>query len=113
MLCTHIKHLPLLFVAVALVSCATPGSAPIAQSAGARDGSSEAKAIIVPKTGEITGVTYEYEYIRSHYPGAQPVTQALSIDNAGKAYDAITFKTPDGKQHTLYFDIQRFFGHLP
>jgi hypothetical protein len=104
------KHLFSVLVAAALVSCATPGAAP---TSGVRDGSSEAKAIIVPKTGEITGVAYEYQYIRSHYPGAQPVSQALSIDAAGKAYDAITFKTPDGKQHTLYFDIQRFFGHLP
>jgi hypothetical protein len=105
------KHLALPFFAAALLSCATPGTSPT--TSGTRDGSSEARAIIVPKTGEITGVAYEYEYIRSHYPGAQPVSQALSIDDAGKAYDAITFKARDGKQHTLYFDIQRFFGHLP
>jgi hypothetical protein len=110
MLSARIKQLPVFVIAAALASCATPGPAP---ASGVRDGSSEAKAIIVPKTGEITGVAYEYEYIRSHYPGARPIDQALSIDNAGKAYDAIRFKTPDGKQHTLYFDIQRFFGHLP
>lgn len=107
------KHFVLLLSSVTLVSCATPGSAPSGHTTGGRDGSSEAKAIIVPKTGEIIGVAYEYQYIRSHYPGAQPVMQSLSIDDAGKAYDAITFKTPDGKQHTLYFDIQRFFGKLP
>jgi hypothetical protein len=110
MLGARTKHLLLGVIAAALVSCTTPSSAP---TSGARDGSSERRAIIVPKTGEITGVAYEYEYIRSHYPGAQPMMQALSIDDAGKAYDLITFKTPDGKQHRLYFDIQRFFGHLP
>ena len=99
------KHVALLLLATVLVSCATPGAAPTAQQAGARDGSSEAKAIIVPKTGEITGVAYEYQYIRSHYPGAEPVMQSLSIDDAGKAYDAITIKTRDAKQRTLYFDI--------
>src|SRR6266436_2551513 len=110
MLITRMKHLALLLLAAALASCATPGSVPPAQTAGGRDGSSEAKAIIVPKTGEITGFAYEYQYIRSHYPGAEPVMQSLSIDDAGNAYDAITIKTRDGKQHTLYFDIQRFFG---
>jgi hypothetical protein len=113
MLMMRIKHLALLFLAATLASCATPSSAPPAQTAGPRDGTSEARAIIVPKSGEITGVAYEYEYIRSHYPGAKPVMQSLSIDHAGKAYDAITIKTRDGKQRTLYFDIQRFFGKLP
>jgi hypothetical protein len=107
------KHLPLVLLAVALVSCATPSATPPVKEGGLRDGSSEANAIIVPKSGEITGVAYEYQYIHSHYPGAEPVTQSLSIDDAGKAYDAITIKTRDGKQRTLYFDIQRFFGKLP
>jgi hypothetical protein len=110
MLTPRMQHVAILSVAVVLASCATPDSAPRAQTAGLRDGSSEAKAIIVPKTGDIMGVAYEYQYIRSHYPGAEPVMQSLSIDDAGKAYDAITIKTRDGKQRTLYFDIQRSFG---
>jgi len=113
MLTARMKHAALVLIVAAFASCATPGSPPSAKTASGRDGSSEAKAIIVPKTGEISGVAYEYQSIRLHYPGAEPVMQSLSIDNAGKAYDAITIKTRGGKQRTLYFDIQRFFGKLP
>jgi hypothetical protein len=108
-----VKYLLRLLLAAALVSCATPRATPTARSTGARDSASTEKAIVVPKTGEITGVAYEYEYIRSHYPGARPTSQALSIDDAGRAYDAITFTTPDRKEHILYSDIQRFFGKIP
>jgi hypothetical protein len=35
--------------------------------------------------------------------------QALG-SHGGKPYDIMTFKTTDGKQRTLYFDLSRYFG---
>jgi hypothetical protein len=106
-----LKYLLTLVLAAALLSCASPTASTGVSSPSGRDGSSAAKAIVVPETGEMTGVAYEYEYIRSHYPGAQPIMQALAVEG-NKAYDLITFKTRDGKQHTIYFDIHRFFGRF-
>jgi hypothetical protein len=106
-----VKYLAAMIVASALLSCASPSATPEASTPSARDGSSISNAIVVPKTGKTTGVAYEYAYIGSHYPGAQPVSQAFLVDH-DKVYDEITFVTPDSKQHTLYFDIQRFVGQF-
>ena len=105
------RYLLTLIATAALLSCASPTSLTGLSSPSGRDGSSAAEAIVVPETGEITGVAYEYDYIRSRYPGAQPMMQALAVQG-NKAYDVITFKTRDGKQHTIYFDIHRFFGRF-
>jgi hypothetical protein len=103
------KHVLLGLVATTLVSCATTSSttAPITAAGGA--GSSHATAIVVPAMNEMAGVQWEYAYIRSHYPGSKFMYQALD-SHSGKPYDIMTFKTADGKQRTLYFDISRYFG---
>jgi hypothetical protein len=105
------KHLLLAFAAATLVSCASPtSSTTLSTAAAARGaGSSYATAIIVPATNEIGGVRWEYAYIRAHYPGYKFMYQALD-SHGGKPYDLLTFKAADGKQHTLYFDISRYFG---
>jgi hypothetical protein len=104
------KDLLVTVVAPTLVSCATSNSTtPPTSAAGTGTGSSYTTAIVVPATNEITGVQWEYAYIRSHYPGSKFMYQALDSHGA-KPYDLMTFKTADGKQHTLYFDISRYFG---
>lgn len=104
------KYFVILIAAVALSSCATPSAptTPAAASSGA--GSSYNTAIVVPATNEISGVTYEHDYIRSHYPDSKILSQTLE-QHGGKPYDIMTFKTSDGKTRTLYFDISRYFGH--
>ena len=104
------KHVLLGLVTATLVSCATPSSTtgPIMAAAGGA-GASYATAIVVPATNEMAGVQWEYAYIRSHYPGSKFMYQALDSHGV-KPYDIMTFKTADGKQHTLYFDISRYFG---
>ena len=104
------KHLLLLVFAVTLASCASPTSTTSPTTAAATGaGSSCATAIVVPATNEISGVQWEYAYIRTHYPGSKFMYQALD-SHGGKPYDIMTFKTADGKQRTLYFDISGYFG---
>src|ERR1041385_2569073 len=104
------KHILLGVLGAALVSCATPNppTGPTTASASGA-GSSYATAIVVPATTEMAGVQWEYAYIRSHYPGSKFMYQALDSHRA-KPYDIMTFKTADGKQRTLYFEISRYFG---
>jgi hypothetical protein len=104
------KHVLLGVVAAILVACATPSSstAPNTAAAGGA-GSSYATAIVVPAKNEMAGVQWEYAYIRSHYPGSKFMYQALDSQRA-KPYDIMTFKTADGKQRRLYFDISKYFG---
>ena len=104
------KHRLLLVFAVTLASCAspTPTTSP-ATAAATGAGSSYATAIVVPATNEISGVQWEYAYIRTHYPGSKFMYQALD-SHGGKPYDIMTFETANGKQRVLYFDISRYFG---
>ena len=106
------KYLLALSVAAVLSSCATPTtptapttSAPLSSGAGA----SYQTAIVVPATNEVSGVAYEYDYIRAHYPKSKFISQALS-QHGGKPYDIMTFAAADGTKRTLYFDISRYFG---
>jgi len=104
------KHLLLLVFAAILASCAAPTSSTSRATAAATGaGSSYATAIVVPATNEISGVQWEYAYIRRRYPGSKFMYQALD-SYGGKPFDIMTFKAADGKQCTLYFDISRYFG---
>ena len=98
----------LIAVAAVLVFFANASRAHVPPG-NAAPGSSCATAIIVPAINEISGVNYEYAYIRKHYPHSKFMDQALT-SHAGKPYDVMTFLTADGKRHTLYFDISRYFG---
>jgi hypothetical protein len=105
------KYLIVIVLAAGLFSCAAPPTATIPGTASTGAGSSFATAIIVPARNEMSGVRYEHDYIRSHYPGSRPISQALS-QHRGKPYDIMTFASADGKEHTLYFDISRYFGRF-
>jgi hypothetical protein len=107
---TVAKYL-LVFVAAGIVASHTyPGFTALgAPTTAGGVGSSYAAAIIVPATNETTGGRWEYAYIRAHYPGSKFMYQAVG-SHGGKPYDIMTFRTVDGKQHRLYFDISRYFG---
>lgn len=74
-------------------------------------GSSFDTAIVVPARNEMSGVKYEHDYIRTHYPRSRPLGQRLTT-HRGKPYDIMMFVTPDGKDHAIYFDISRYFGRF-
>jgi hypothetical protein len=73
------------------------------------DGSSFAKAIVIKAPDEVSGLNAEYTYISIHYGRYEKVIQGLSLMKE-RTFDIITFKTSDGKKHTLYFDITDFYG---
>jgi hypothetical protein len=106
-----VKYLIVIALTAALLSCATPPTATIPGKASTGAGSSFATAIIVPVTNEMAGVRFEHDYIRSHYPGSRFISQSLS-QHGGKPYDITTFASADGKEHSLYFDISRYFGRF-
>ncbi len=74
------------------------------------DGSSIKNAVIlIGATDEIAGIGGETLWAQQFLPGWQKTNQEL-IANGRKSYDGITYKSPDGKTRTIYFDISNFFG---
>ena len=73
------------------------------------DGSSLEKAVIIKAPDEVSGLNAEQTYISSHYGRYKTVIQGLELKKEHR-FDIITFKTSDGKEHTLYFDITDFYG---
>jgi hypothetical protein len=72
-------------------------------------GGSPATAIVLPGIQhEIDGVSAEYAYIREHFPGCKPGTQALLGAN-GRQYDSIELAGPDCIR-AVFFDITDWFG---
>ena len=72
-------------------------------------GSSPATAIVLPGIQhETDGVSAEYAYIREHFPGCKPGTQALLGAN-GRRYDSIELSGPSCA-HAVFFDITDWFG---
>lgn len=73
------------------------------------DGSSFEKAIVINKSNERDGVAEEYNWLRTHYPGYTMISQSLS-SKKNKQYDILKFKTKEGEEKQIYFDITKFFG---
>jgi len=72
-------------------------------------GSSIATAIVLPGVQhETDGVAAEYAYIRAHFPGCRPGTQALLSEN-GHRYDSIQLSGPNCIA-AVFFDITPWFG---
>ncbi len=72
-------------------------------------GQASSTAIVLPGVQhETEGVAAEYAYIRAHFPGCKPGTQALLSDK-GKQYDSIQLSGP-GCIEAVFFDITAWFG---
>jgi hypothetical protein len=72
-------------------------------------GSSIQTAIVLPGVQhETDGVAAEYAYIRAHFPGCKPGTQALLSDK-GHQYDSIQL-AGSGCMAAVFFDITPWFG---
>jgi hypothetical protein len=91
-----------LVLVVAAILGAAPGLA-------AEPGSSVDNAIVLPGIQhETDGVSAEYAYIREHFPGCKPGTQAL-LSATGRQYDSIELSGPSCA-HAVFFDITDWFG---
>lgn len=87
-----------------------PAVAPGVHFAGG-DGSSMDKAVVVLGATEPTGVNAEYAWLHEHFPGYGNMQQSL-VQGPNSVYDKMDFTTPDGAQHTVYFDIGDYFGKM-
>ncbi len=87
---------------------AAPSGVPAAASSEAA-GTSCDNAIVIHARGEDAGIHAENEWIRDHYGRFMKGGQALLSCN-GKHVDEIDFTTPDGKTHSVFFDISEWFG---
>jgi hypothetical protein len=105
---------------IALLSLTTLACATGSQSGGAAggpshvtygggDGTSCAQAVVIKGASDFEGVGAEYAWIRSHYPGAEMLGQAL-IKCGEHPADRLTIQTKDGAQKELFFDISESFG---
>lgn len=75
------------------------------------DGSSIEKAVIIKAPDNFIGVRIEYAWIKKNCPGWQLEKQS-AFKAGNKIYDKMEFRTPDGRQKTIYFDITDFYGKL-
>ncbi len=74
------------------------------------DGSTPARAILVPRDSEDDGIAWEYAWIREHFGAYKRKGQSLLVNEDGHRLDRVTVSLSDGTEKTLYFDISRFFG---
>jgi hypothetical protein len=89
-----------------LVVAAILGAAP---TPAAEPGGSVDNAIVLPGIQhETDGVGAEYAYIREHFPGCKPGTQAL-LSAKGRQYDSIELMGSNCV-HAVFFDITDWFG---
>ncbi len=77
---------------------------------GGGNGLSQDTAVILKMRNEARGVSSEYAWIASRYPGAKPLDQLLTArDKDGKQYDVITIRTSAGIKLVLWFDISAMY----
>jgi tetratricopeptide (TPR) repeat protein len=74
-----------------------------------RDGSSQAKAIVITATSSIPAVQAETDWLQNNYTSFTQSSQSTATAG-GRDYDQIVLKAPDGTSITLYFDITASFG---
>ena len=74
------------------------------------DGTSFDKAIVITGAlNDTAGIQAEYQYIRSHFPGATVGNQRL-VSQGTRVFDLLELVTADHQKRTIFFDITDFFG---
>jgi hypothetical protein len=108
---THPIHRALrnsLLLVIVTLLCYSNAIASIQYSSS--DGSSFEKAIVITGAPNDTiGVQAEYQYIRSHFPGATVGNQRL-VPQGNRTFDLLELVTADQQKRTIFFDITDFFG---
>ncbi|HTD52268.1 MAG TPA: hypothetical protein VK780_04525 [Thermoanaerobaculia bacterium] len=115
------RCLPALLSLACAFACSSPSRQPQAgvvsrpaSSAASRDsfadGSSQEKAIVVPRDTEREGIAWEYAWIQKRFGAYRRKGQRLLMGDRGRRYDQVSVQLADGTDRTLYFDITRYFG---
>lgn len=73
------------------------------------DGLTKASAIKITDCDNDEGVQTEYRIIKERY-GKYHLLQQSLLQKGNRLYDKLIFKTEDGKEVKLFFDITDFFG---
>jgi hypothetical protein len=82
------------------------GATPPQNKYGGGDGLSKQTAVIIRSGGKASGTESEYSWIKAHYPGSTPISQALTPwDSDGKRYQRITVHTSSGDDVVIWFEI--------
>ncbi|HUI62284.1 MAG TPA: hypothetical protein VLX90_18805 [Steroidobacteraceae bacterium] len=107
--------LTVLVISASLTSAAAPATAPAAAKPqqsryGGGDGLSKQTAVVIRAGGEASATQAEYAWIKEHYPGSTPISQALTPwDTDGKRYERITIHASSGDSVVLWFEISARF----
>ena len=101
----------LLTLAVALGLFATGHATPaVWLSDGA--GSSIEKAIVVRAPNDSAGVDAEHAYIAKHFGYPKSIKIELYQHKTRGVFDIFRFVGRDGKNHTIYFDVNSYIGRF-
>ena len=73
------------------------------------DGTSFETAVIILEKSSTTGIDAEYAWIDLKYPGNSILSQSM-LDKGGHTYDVIEFRDANKDSHSIYFQIDNFFG---
>jgi len=100
----------MLFAALLLSLAAPPAAdAPPPPSKHVQQLLQETDGATAERAFKVRGVPEEYEIIRTL--GLKPGRQSL-VSNHGRMYDVLTITDPKtGRERTLWFDINSFFGN--
>ena len=67
-------------------------------------------AVVIQASSTSKGIEMERRWLRENYPGHGGYGQSLRGDDSGKRFDVFEFKTRDGRNASVCFDITSFFG---
>jgi hypothetical protein len=74
------------------------------------DGTSFEKAVVITGAlNDTVGVQAEYQYVRSHFPGAKVDNQRL-VSQGKRVFDLLELTMADHQKRMIFFDITDFFG---
>ncbi len=75
-----------------------------------RDGSSQAKAIVITATNSIAAVQAETDWLQNNYTGFTEGSSGAGLAG-GHMYDQVNLSAPDGTKILLYFDMTASAGN--
>jgi len=104
----------ILFCGFFLLACASasvvvpPGT--ISPSGALPDTVPCSHPLVVKAGDEMSGVDAERSWVDAHYPGHSGIGQGLHIGKGRAAFDVVTFRSREGRDISLCFDISSYFG---
>ena len=68
-------------------------------------------AVVIKAANSERGIAAERRWLAQHYPGHSDYAQELVAGAPGRVYDVLTFRTREGQEASVCFDITAFYGH--